>query len=502
MTDANAMQSWLGRPLGELADAVARGDVSAEEITRASLAAIESRDPSLGAFLAVAAEMALDQARSVDARRARRETLGKLAGVPIALKDALCTRGVPTTCASKILASGGRAWQPPYDATVVARLKAADAILPGKCNMDEFAMGSSTENSAYFPAKNPWDGTRSPGGSSGGSAVAVAARMTPAALGSDTGGSIRQPAAFTNVVGVKPTYGRVSRYGLVAFASSLDQIGPFALDVRGAARVLEVIAGHDPRDATSLTDAVGAYEAACNASPRGIRIGVPEEYFAEGLDEDVAASVRAAIDELARAGCTVRPIKLPHTAYAVATYYVLATAEASSNLARFDGVRFGLRVEPPRGDLTAMYGKTRDAGFGDEVKRRIMLGTYVLSAGYYDAYYLKAQRVRTLIRRDFEQAFAQVDVIATPTSPVLPFKLGERIKDPLSMYLADVYTLPASLAGLPALSLPCAPTKPRGDRPALPVGLQLMAAPLDEERLFTVAAAFEAVSPARSLALP
>jgi aspartyl-tRNA(Asn)/glutamyl-tRNA(Gln) amidotransferase subunit A len=363
-------------------------------------------------------------------------------------------------------------------------------------------MGSSTENSAFSPTRNPWDETRSPGGSSGGSAVAVAARMTPGALGSDTGGSIRQPAAFTNVVGVKPTYGRVSRFGLVAFASSLDQIGPFAADVRGAARILEVIAGHDERDATCLAEPVGAYEAACDKSPRGIRVGVPEEYFAEGLDAEVAESVRAAIEELGRAGCVIRPIKLPHTAYAVATYYVLATAEASSNLARFDGVRFGLRVEPPRGELAAMYGQTRDAGFGDEVKRRIMLGTYVLSAGYYDAYYLKAQKVRTLIRRDFERAFSEVDLIAAPTSPVPPFRLGERTKDPLSMYLADVYTLPASLAGLPALSLPCAPTPKRADRPPLPVGLQLMAAPLDEERLFTVAAAFEATSPARSLELP
>jgi aspartyl-tRNA(Asn)/glutamyl-tRNA(Gln) amidotransferase subunit A len=496
------MQPWLSRPISEMAAAVARGDVSAEEITRASLAAIVTRDRALGAFLTVSAEPALEQARAVDARRARGEKLGKLAGVPIALKDVLCTRGVPTTCASNILARDGRGWHPPYDATVVARLKAADAILPGKCNMDEFAMGSSTENSAFFPTKNPWDLTRSPGGSSGGSAVAVAARMTAGALGSDTGGSIRQPAAFTNVVGVKPTYGRVSRFGLVAFASSLDQIGPFAADVRGAARILEVIAGHDERDATCLDEPVGAYEAACDRSPRGIRVGVPEEYFAEGLEPEVEESVRAAIDELGRAGCVIRPIKLPHTAYAVATYYVLATAEASSNLARFDGVRFGLRVEPSGGDLTAIYGQTRKAGFGDEVKRRIMLGTYVLSAGYYDAYYLKAQRVRTLIRRDFERAFAEVDLIATPTSPVPPFRLGERMNDPLSMYLADVYTLPASLAGLPALSMPSAPTAGRADRPSLPVGLQLMAAPLDEERLFTVAAAFEATSPARSLALP
>jgi aspartyl-tRNA(Asn)/glutamyl-tRNA(Gln) amidotransferase subunit A len=496
------MSPWLARPISEIAAAVARGDVSAEEMARASLAAIETADPGLGAFLALSADLALEQARAVDARRARGEKLGNLAGVPIGLKDALCTRGVPTTCASKILMRDGRGWHPPYDATVVARLKAAGAILPGKCNMDEFAMGSSTENSAFSPAKNPWDRTRSPGGSSGGSAVAVAARMTAGALGSDTGGSIRQPAAFTNVVGVKPTYGRVSRFGLVAFASSLDQIGPFAIDVRGAARILETIAGYDERDATCLDEPVGAFEAACDKSPRGIRVGVPEEYFAQGLDADVAASVRAAIADLERLGCVTEPIQLPHTHYAVATYYVIATAEASSNLARFDGVRFGLRVEPERGDLAAMYAETRGAGFGAEVKRRIMLGTYVLSAGYYDAYYLKAQKVRTLIRQDFERAFERVDVIATPTSPVPPFRLGERVKDPLSMYLADVYTLPASLAGLPALSIPCAPTPARPDRPPLPVGLQLMAAPLAEERLFTVAAAFEAVSPARSMTPP
>jgi aspartyl-tRNA(Asn)/glutamyl-tRNA(Gln) amidotransferase subunit A len=301
---------------------------------------------------------------------------------------------------------------------------------------------------------------------------------------------------------VKPTYGRVSRYGLVAFASSLDQIGPFASDVRGAARILEVIAGLDPHDATSIDAPVGQYEAACERSVRGLRIGVPDEYFAEGLDPEIAANVRAAIEGLEREGCVIKPIKLPHTQYAVATYYVLATAEASANLARFDGVRFGLRVEPPRSDLATMYSKTRGSGFGAEVKRRIMLGTYVLSAGYYDAYYLKAQRVRTLIRRDFERAFQEVDIIASPTSPVPPFRLGERMGDPLAMYLADIYTLPASLAGVPALSVPCTPTMPRSDRPALPVGLQLAAPPLEEERLFTIAAAAEAMSPARSLALP
>ncbi len=490
------MSSWLSRPISEIVNAVSRGEVSAEEIARASIAAIEAQNQRLGAFLSVSAELAMTQAREVDAKRARGVSPGRLAGVPIGLKDVLCTRGMPTTCGSKILTRDGKGWRPPFDATVVARLQAEGAIFPGKCNMDEFAMGSSTENSAFFPARNPWDTSRTPGGSSGGSAVAVAARMTPGALGSDTGGSIRQPAAFTNVVGVKPTYGRVSRYGLVAFASSLDQIGPLAADVRSAARILEVIAGKDESDATSIEAPVGQYEAACDRSVRGIRIGVPEEYFAEGLDPEIASSVRSAIEGLASAGCVIRSIRLPHTQYAVATYYVVATAEASSNLARFDGVRFGLRVEPPRADLTTMYRATRGAGFGPEVKRRIVLGTYVLSAGYYDAYYSKAQRVRTLIRRDFEQAFQQVDIIAAPTSPVPPFRLGERIGDPLAMYLADIYTLPASLAGLPALSLPCAPTRPTGDRPSLPVGLQLMAAPLDEERMFSVAAALESMSPA------
>jgi aspartyl-tRNA(Asn)/glutamyl-tRNA(Gln) amidotransferase subunit A len=470
------------------------------EIARVFIRSIEEKNAKLGAFLTLSAEQAIDQARDVDAQRARGDTLGKLAGVPVGLKDALCTRDISTTCASKILTRDGQGWRPPFDATVVSRLKQAGAVLPGKCNMDEFAMGSSSENSAFVPVKNPWDLDRVSGGSSGGSAVAVAADMTPGALGSDTGGSIRQPASFTGVVGVKPTYGRVSRFGLVAFASSLDQIGPIARDVRGAARILEVIAGRDSRDATSIDAPVGNYETACDRGVNGIRVGVPEEYFSEGLDPDVEQSVRTAIGDLKGLGCTVTPIKLPRTQYAVATYYIIATAEASSNLARFDGVRFGLRVERDGSDLLGMYGETRDAGFGGEVKRRIMLGTYVLSAGYYDAYYLKAQKVRTLIRRDFEDAFRQVDLIAAPVSPVPAFRLGERMADPLAMYLADIYTLPASLAGLPALSIPCAPTPKRSDRPALPVGLQLMAAPLDEERLFAVAAAFEAISPARGSA--
>jgi aspartyl-tRNA(Asn)/glutamyl-tRNA(Gln) amidotransferase subunit A len=357
--------------------------------------------------------------------------------------------------------------------------------------MDEFAMGSSNENSAFGPARNPIDPTRTPGGSSGGSAAAVAAGLTPGSLGSDTGGSIRQPAALTGVVGIKPTYGRVSRYGLVAFASSLDQVGPFARDVRSAARLLEVISGADPHDSTSAALPVGDYEAACSRDVKGLRIGVPEEYFGEGLDPEVARLVRGAIEKLEKQGCEVKPVQLPHTRYGIATYYIVATAEASSNLARFDGVRFGLRVEPPRADLKAMYGATRDRGFGSEVKRRILLGTYVLSAGYYDAYYRKASQARTLIRRDFEQAFEKVDVIAAPTSPSPAFRLGEKVSDPLAMYLADIYTLPASLAGIAGLSVPCGSTTATSDRPALPVGLQLLGPAFSEERLLTAAASVE-----------
>jgi aspartyl-tRNA(Asn)/glutamyl-tRNA(Gln) amidotransferase subunit A len=470
-----------------IADRVRRGEQTAEQVTRDALARIEARDGELHAFLLVARDEALAQARAVDARRARGEALGPLAGVPIAIKDAICTRGLATTAGSKIL----ERYVPPYDATVIERLRAADAVIVGKTNMDEFAMGSSNENSAFGPAKNPWDVARTPGGSSGGSAAAVAARMTPCALGSDTGGSIRQPASLTGTVGLKPTYGRVSRYGLIAFASSLDQIGPLATDVRGAARVLSVIAGRDPRDSTSLGAPVEPFEEACGRSVRGLRIGVPEESFGEGLDPEVAGSVRAALRELEAEGCVVKPVTLPHTRLAVATYYVIATAEASSNLARFDGVRYGLRVGGER-DLRAMYGATRDAGFGAEVKRRILLGTFVLSAGYYEAYYAKAQRVRTLIRRDFEAVFRDVDVVCSPTSPTPAFRLGEKIGDPLAMYLSDIHTLPASLAGLPAMSVPCAPT-----RDGLPVGLQITARPLEESTMLAVAAAWEARSPAR-----
>ncbi len=507
------MKSLLDRSIPDIARLVSQGEVSAVEVTRLSLERIEKRNGIYGAFLTIQAERALDEARRVDARRARGERLGALAGVPIGIKDALCTRDAPTTAGSRILTRAARSgepeldphrgWCPPYDATVVARLRAAGAVLPGKCNMDEFAMGSSTENSAFFPARNPWDTSRTPGGSSGGSAVAVAARMTAGALGSDTGGSIRQPAALTGVVGLKPTYGRVSRHGLVAFASSLDQVGPFARDVRGAARLLEVIAGRDGRDATSVDTPVGDYEEACGRDIDGLRVGVPEEYFAAGVDPAVDITVRAAIRGLEGLGCEIVPIRLPHTRHAVATYYILATAEASSNLARFDGVRFGLRVDPDR-DLGALYDATRTAGFGREVKRRIMLGTYVLSAGYYEAYYLRAQRARTLIRRDFDEAFASVDVIAAPVSPVVAFKLSERIDDPLSMYLADVYTLPPSLAGLPAMSVPCGFAPPTEGGEPLPVGLQLIAPAFEEERLCAVGHAWERIAPPplRALRIP
>jgi aspartyl-tRNA(Asn)/glutamyl-tRNA(Gln) amidotransferase subunit A len=467
--------------IGALASRVQRGEETALAVAESTLRTIEAKDADLHAFLTRASDAVLEQARAIDATRARGVALGPLAGVPVALKDALSTRAIRTTAGSKMLDS----YVPPYDATVVERLRQADALLPGKTNMDEFAMGSSTEHSAFGPTKNPHDLARSPGGSSGGSAVAVAAGMTPASLGSDTGGSIRQPAAFTGVVGLKPSYGRVSRYGLIAFASTLDQVGPFASDMRGAARVLGVIAGKDPHDATSSDEPVVDYVAACGQSVRGLRIGVPEEYFQTGLDPEVEANVRAGIAALERDGCSVKRIHLPHTAYAVASYYVVATAEASSNLARFDGVRYGLRVPAP--SLTEMYGKTRDAGFGAEVKRRILLGTFVLSAGYYDAYYLRAQKVRTLILRDFEAAFAEVDAIVSPTAPTPAFRLGEKTGDPLAMYLNDVYTLPASLAGIVGLSVPVAKT-----RAGLPVGLQILTPRFREDLALRIGAAVEA----------
>ncbi len=469
-----------------LARRIADGELRAEDVCQDAFARIDRLEPELSAFLALARGEALEAACVVDARRARGEPLGPLAGVPIAVKDALCTRGTVTTAGSRILEK----WVPPYDATVVSRLREAGAILVGKTTMDEFAMGSSTENSAHGPTRNPWDLSRTPGGSSGGSAAAVAARQVPGALGSDTGGSIRQPAAFTGVVGIKPSYGRVSRFGLVAFASSLDQVGPLATDVRSAARLLSVIGGHDRRDATSAREPLPDLEGECGQPVLGLRLGVPEEYFGEGLDPEVRAAVDSAIASLEAQGCRVVPVSLPHTRHAVASYYVLATAEASSNLSRFDGVRYGLRVQAS--SLRAMIGETRDAGFGVEVKRRILLGTFVLSAGYYEAYYRKAQKVRSLIRRDFDEAFRSVDAIVSPTTPTAAFALGEKISDPLAMYLSDVYTLPASLAGLPAVSVPCGLT-----RSGLPIGLQIVTRPWAEATALRLASAWEEASPVR-----
>jgi aspartyl-tRNA(Asn)/glutamyl-tRNA(Gln) amidotransferase subunit A len=502
------MSSPLDLSIPELVERVRGGQLSAEEVTRASLARIEATR-ALGAFLHVAQAAALAAARSIDQRRALGEALGPLAGVPIAIKDALCTKDAPTTAGSRILTRNpdapieeAGAWQPPYDATVIGRLRQADAVLVGKANMDEFAMGSSNENSAFFPARNPWDPTRIPGGSSGGSAVAVASGAALGSLGSDTGGSIRQPAGLCGVVGVKPTYGRVSRYGLLAFASSLDQVGPMARDVRGAARLLEVIAGPDELDSTCARVPVGSYERACERGVRGLRLGVPRQYFEAGLDPELERATRSAIQTLAGLGCEVSEVDMPHTKYGVSTYYLLATAEASSNLSRFDGVRFGLRRDGERADIHAMYRATRGRGFGTEVKRRIMLGTYALSAGYYDAYYAKAQRVRTLIARDFAQAFQKVDLLATPIMPTPAFRLGEKLADPLAMYLADIYTLPASLAGVPGLNVPLGTTTATSDRPALPIGLQLLASHHAEETLFAAAAAWEAARPQRELRPP
>ena len=457
-------------------------DVTSEEVTRAYLERIEALDPRIGAYLTVTPEAALDAARQADRRIARGEA-GPLAGIPLGLKDLLCTKGVRTTCGSKMLES----FVPPYDATAVARIREAGAVVLGKLNMDEFAMGSSNENSAFGAVHNPWDPHRVPGGSSGGSAAAVAARLAVATLGSDTGGSIRQPAACCGVVGLKPTYGRVSRYGLIAFASSLDQIGPLTRDVADAALLLQAVAGHDPLDSTSAAEPVPDYQAALAAGAagaKGLRIGVPREYFVEGTDPEVEAAVRRAIDAYRQLGAQVREVSLPHTRYAVAVYYLIATAEASSNLARYDGVKYGLRVEAE--DLSATYCASRARGFGPEVKRRIMLGTYALSAGYYDAYYRKAQKVRALVARDFREAFAQVDVIACPTAPTPAFRFGEKTEDLLEMYLSDIFTIPCNLAGLPGLSLPCGFTAA-----GLPIGLQLLAAPFAEPTLLRAAHAYE-----------
>ena len=467
-------------PLSRISRALGEGAASPEALLEACLARIGALDGKVHAFLRLTEGEARAAAKAAGQRRAAGKPLGPLDGVPVALKDIFCMAGVETTCGSRIL----RGYVPPYDATVVRRLKQAGAVIVGKLNMDEFAMGSSTENSAFGPTMNPWDLSRTPGGSSGGSAAAVAARMVPGALGTDTGGSIRQPAALVGCVGLKPTYGRVSRFGVIAFASSLDQVGPLAQDVAGVALLLSAIAGYDENDQTSSTRPVPDYGRSLDASVRGLRIGVPAEYFGEGLAPEVEKPVRGAIEKLRGLGCEIRGISLPNSPHAIATYYIVATAEASSNLARYDGVRYGHRAKA--GQLLEMYERTRAEGFGAEVKRRIMLGTYALSAGYYDAYYLRAQKVRALIRRDFETAFEAVDAVLSPTSPTTAFPLGEKMDDPLAMYLNDVYTVPANLSGLPAISVPCG-----FDSRGLPAGLQLIGKPFDEETLLRLAHAAE-----------
>lgn len=468
-------------------DAILAGTTTAEAVCEATLERIAATDPALHAFHLVDADRARARARSLDVADRPR---GPLHGVPVALKDNIVVAGMQTTAGSKILAS----YVPPYDATVVERLEAAGAVIIGKTICDEFSMGSSTDNSAFGPARNPWNPERVPGGSSGGSAVAVAAGMTPLALGSDTGGSIRQPAAFCGVVGLKPTYGRVSRYGLIAYASSLDQIGPFAHTAADAALCLDAISGPDSRDGTAAAVETPRFEAALTGNIEGTRVGVPRAWLREGVDPDVSSAFERSLASLEGLGASLHEIDLPHSRVAIPAYYIVATAEASSNLARFDGVRYGLRVSDAK-SLGDMYDRTRDAGFGAEVKRRIMLGTYVLSAGYYDAYYLKAQQVRTLIRRDFDAAFVDVDVIATPTTPTAAFPIGSMNDDPLQMYLADIFTVSAPLAGLPALSVPCGLTQER-----LPVGLQLTGRAWDEATLLRVADAYEKVSGFRPLA--
>jgi len=463
----------------DIARRVRNRDLSAAEVTREHLDRISRIEPVIDAFLHVTADRAMDRARAVDAAIAAGKDVGRLAGVPVAIKDLLDIEGVPTTCGSRVL----EGYRPPFTATVVERLEAAGAIVVGKTNMDEFAMGSSNENSAYKPTRNPWDVTRVPGGSSGGSAAAVAAGMVPLSLGSDTGGSIRQPAAFCGIVGLKPTYGRVSRYGLVAFASSLDQVGPFTRTIEDAALAASVLFGRDDRDATSAALEVPDFTAG-DGGAAGLRIGVPWAFLEKGIDGAVLDAFRKSLAALESAGAKVVEVSLPHATHAIATYYIVATAEASSNLARYDGVRYGLRVDAGR-DLRETYGRTRDRGFGAEVKRRIILGTFVLSSGYYDAYYLRAQKVRTLIRRDFEQVLATCDVVATPTTPSTAFRFGEKTADPLAMYLADIFTVPVNLAGNPGISIPC------GFADGLPIGLQLIARTFDEASLFRAGRAYQ-----------
>lgn len=502
------MESLSELTAHELATRIKSGEMTAEEVAREVLRLIDEKDPAINAYLAVDRASVIEDARKVDRKIAAGEATGPLAGVPIAIKDAICTKGLETTCASRIL----EGFVPPYDATVIARLRAADAVIVGKTNMDQFGMGSSNENSGFDICRNPLDTSRVPGGSSGGSAAALAAGTAVLALGEDTGGSIRQPAAFCGVVGLKPTYGRVSRFGIIAYGSSFDQVGPMARNVEDCARLLGVIAGHDPMDTTSASEAVPDYTATLKQDIAGLRIGVPDEYMAEGLDASVKESVSRAIERMESLGARVESVRLPHTEYAVAAYYILVTAEASSNLARYDGVKYGYRGDDegvagatahgsvgeagggapgsqslaPDDRLDDMYGSTRSGGFGLEVKRRIMLGTYVLSAGYYDAYYDKAQRVRTLIKGDFDQAFEKVDLLVAPTTPTTAFRVGEKIGDPLQMYLSDIYTVPINLAGVPAISLPCGK-----DPDGMPIGLQIIGPHFGEERILRAAFAFE-----------
>jgi aspartyl-tRNA(Asn)/glutamyl-tRNA(Gln) amidotransferase subunit A len=468
----------------ELHEQIITKERSAVEITQEALNRIQELEPKLHSFLTVTTEQALKQAQAVDAKVAAGEEIGILAGIPIGIKDNLCTKGIVTTCASRILEN----FVPPYESTVTQKLADAGGVMVGKTNLDEFAMGSSTENSAYQVTANPWDLSRVPGGSSGGSAAAVAADECVVSLGSDTGGSIRQPASFCGVVGMKPTYGLVSRYGLVAYASSLDQIGPFGRSVEDAAILLSAIAGYDPQDSTSLKVAIPNYAASLKPDlkvRKKLRIGVITETFGEGLDPQVEAAVTKAIEQLQELGAEIHPISCPSFRYGLPTYYIIAPSEASANLARYDGVKYGLR-SPDADNLLSMYTKTRSQGFGAEVKRRIMIGTYALSAGYYDAYYLKAQKVRTLIKQDFEKAFKTVDVLISPTAPTTAFRAGEKTTDPLSMYLNDLMTIPANLAGLPGISLPCG-----FDSKGLPIGLQIVGKVLGEEQLFQVAYAYE-----------
>ncbi len=464
----------------QAAELLRRREVSSVELTRAVLDRIEKVDSRVRAFVTITEDMALEQAKEAD-RRISDGTAALLTGIPAAIKDNMCTRGIRTTCSSRMLEN----FVPPYDATVVERLHAAGMVMVGKTNMDEFAMGSSNEHSAFFPTYNPWDLSRVPGGSSGGSAVSVATDATIYAIGSDTGGSIRQPAGFCSVVGLKPTYGRVSRYGLVAFASSLDQIGPLTKDVTDCALVMNVIAGHDSRDSTSLPYPVPDYTESLVPDLKGVRLGVPKEYFVEGMQPEVAQAIRSATVVLEELGATVDwDVSLPHTRYGLAAYYIIAPSEASANLARYDGVKYGFSVKEAENMWDAME-KTKGNGFGPEVKRRIMLGTYALSAGYYDAYYLKALRVRTLIRREFEEALKTVDALVTPTSPTVPFKIGEKLDDPIQMYLSDVCTLPINIAGVPGISVPA------GFADGLPIGMQIIGRPLGEEVLLRVAYAYE-----------